>query len=134
MRKCSSWHHLIRRGRTEPFKVLGIETSCDDTAVSIVTSDKKICSQIVRHQHALHAITQGIVPSVAAEEHRKCMADVIKHALKEAGCSIMEIDVFAATRGPGIAASLSVGFTAGRVLAAATDKPFCSINHMVWLC
>lgn len=120
------------RKMVEPFTVLGIETSCDDTAVSLVSSNKIVFSQIVRSQHASHAKTQGIVPSVAAEEHRTYIPDVIKKAFSMAKCSINDINAVAATRGPGIAGSLIVGFSAGRILAAVTNKPFFSINHMVF--
>lgn len=112
------------------YKVLAIETSCDDTAVSIVCSDRKVLAEFVTSQHALHASKGGIVPYLAAEAHRKTLPRIIGLALRQAGLRIHDIDVWCATRGPGIAGCLTVGYDAGKLLAAATSRPFLAMHHM----
>jgi N6-L-threonylcarbamoyladenine synthase len=119
------------RSLGRPFRVLAIETSCDDTAVSIIDSSKNILSEANIHQYSIHAKNQGIVPHLASQEHRKVLPRVIKGVLSEAKMHLADIDVFAATRGPGIAGSLTVGFEAGRLLSTLYDKPFYPIHHMV---
>lgn len=114
-----------------PFRLLAIETSCDDTAVSIITSEKQVLANLVFNQHSIHAQHQGIVPYLACQEHKKALPHTIKQALTKARLEIQDIDVFAATRGPGIAASLSVGYDAGKLLAFVSSKPFYPIHHMV---
>ncbi|PJF16578.1 tRNA N6-adenosine threonylcarbamoyltransferase, partial [Paramicrosporidium saccamoebae] len=119
------------RSLGRPFRVLAIETSCDDTAVSVMDSDRNILSEVNIHQYSIHAKNQGIVPHLASQEHRKILPQVIKSALSQAKLNLADIDVFAATRGPGIAGSLTVGFEAGRLLSTLYDKPFYPIHHML---
>lgn len=113
-----------------PFRVLAIETSCDDTAVAIVDSTRRILAETVLHQHALHAPHQGIVPRLASRAHRTVLPTAIRTVLAAAGLAVGDLDALAATRGPGIAGSLAVGFDAARLLAAATRRPLYPVHHM----
>lgn len=113
-----------------PFRVLAIETSCDDTAVSVIDSCKNILSEVAFSQHDLHARSHGIVPSVAAHAHKKVLVTAVRESLDKANLLPDDIDVFAATRGPGIAGSLTVGFEAGRLLSGFHNKPFYPVHHM----
>lgn len=112
-------------------KILAFETSCDDTAVSILRGDGKILSDIRKNQNDLVARYGGVVPSLAARKHRETLPYLIEKCLSEADLKADQINLIAATRGPGIASCLNVGFDAGRILAKALGKPFYSINHIV---
>lgn len=113
------------------YRILAIETSCDDTAASILCSSRRVLAESVAPQHALHAPKGGIVPYLAAEAHRKALPGIIQSVLKQAGLQMGDMDVICATRGPGIAGCLTVGYDAGRLLAAAAMKPFLAMHHMV---
>jgi N6-L-threonylcarbamoyladenine synthase len=117
----------------KPFKVLAIETSCDDTAVSIVESSGKIFSESVVHQHKIHAEYRGIVPHLASQAHRNILPSLLRNNLEQSNLNISQIDAIAATRGPGLSGCLSIGYDAGKTLAAVCKVPFYSINHMVRL-
>lgn len=112
-------------------KILAIETSCDDTAVAIVDASKKIWGEVTMHQHAVHSKFQGIVPHLASQAHKSNLPIAIDRALDESKLSMTDIDAIAATRGPGIAGSLSVGFHTAHAIAAACRLPFFAVNHMV---
>lgn len=115
-----------------PFRVLAIETSCDDTAVAIVSSCRHILSNVIIKQHNQHQPYGGIVPKLAAALHRKRLPMAIHRCLDEAGgLKIDEIDAVAATRGPGLGPCLSAGFEAGRCIAASAHLPFFPVHHMV---
>jgi N6-L-threonylcarbamoyladenine synthase len=104
----------------EPFKVLGIETSCDDTGVAIVNSDRQIISEAIHIQQQLHEPYGGIVPNLAMSSHQQNLPLVIREALDKANMDIAkDIDVIAVTRGPGLPACLGNGLSAGKALAAA---------------
>jgi len=118
--------------KKNPFLVLAIETSCDDTAVAIVSSCRRVLSQVIVNQHARHQPYRGIVPRIAAQLHREHLPSAIRQCIGQAGLSgIQQIDVLAATRGPGLTSSLSAGFEAGRCIAAASGLPFYPVHHMV---
>ncbi|OCH90240.1 glycoprotease [Obba rivulosa] len=121
---CQSW--TSRRG----FSVLGIETSADDTCAAIVTSDRKILSNVVQSQHSYHEEYRGIHPYMAIEAHQRHLPGVVRQALKEANMSIQDLDGIAFTRGPGIAGCLSVGSNAAKTLAGALNKPLIGVHHM----
>lgn len=125
-RVCRALRQLAR-----PLRVLAIETSCDDTAVSIVASSRRILAETACHQHALHAPTEGIIPSLAAASHRRALPAAIRQVLAAAQLSMRDVDAVAVTRGPGIASCLTVGFDAARVLAAAHQLPLYPIHHLV---
>lgn len=111
--------------------VLGIETSCDDTSAAVVTSDRKILSEVVRTQHQLHEPMGGIVPTLASTGHMQNLPMVVREALDSANKSIGDIDCVAVTRGPGLPPCLSVGMNAAKTLAAVAGKPIVGVHHMV---
>ena len=110
-------------------KVLGIETSCDETSAAVVDAGR-ILSNVVSSQIDLHRPYGGVVPELAARNHLELIDTVIRTALAEAGLAIGEIDAVAATYGPGLASSLLIGLNAGKGLALAAGKPFIGINHL----
>ena len=112
-------------------KVLGIESSCDETACAIVEDGKTIISNVVATQIPFHKIYKGVVPEIASRKHAEWILPVVKQALKEANLTMDDIDAIAATNRPGLMGSLLVGFTFGKTLAWATKKPFVAINHML---
>ena len=112
-------------------KILGIESSCDETACAVVEDGKKILSNVVATQIPFHQIYKGVVPEIASRKHAEWILPVAKEALKEASLGIDDIDAVAATNRPGLMGSLLVGFTFGKTLAWATGKPFIAVNHML---
>lgn len=121
---------LIRHRGLHTLRVLGIESSCDDTAAAVVTSDGHILSEINRHQHSVHEEFGGIVPALASNHHLQHMPLVIRETLQSANLSIDDIDAVAVTRGPGMPGSLTVCLSAGKALAAAHAKPLIGVHHM----
>ncbi|KAJ2056345.1 Mitochondrial tRNAs modification protein [Coemansia sp. S146] len=111
-------------------RVLGIETSCDDTAAAVVTGDGRVVSETNRHQHSVHAAYGGIVPGLAAAHHQAHLPLVLRETLQRASLSIGDIDAVAVTRGPGMAASLGVGVAAAKALAAVNGLPLIGVHHM----
>ncbi len=112
-------------------KVLGIESSCDETACSIVEDGKAILSNVVATQIPFHKIYQGVVPEIASRKHVEWILPVVKQALKEANLTLDEIDAIASTNRPGLMGSLLVGLTFAKTLAWSLGKPFIAINHML---
>ncbi len=112
-------------------KVLGIESSCDETAAAVVEDGKTILSNVVATQIPFHKIYKGVVPEIASRKHTEWILPVVRQSLKEAGISLDQIDAVAATNRPGLMGSLLVGFTFGKTLAWATGKPFVAVNHML---
>jgi N6-L-threonylcarbamoyladenine synthase len=129
---------INRDGRIIVTRVLGIETSCDETAAAIVSSvadgdragSARIESSIVLSQTDAHRAFGGVVPEIAARAHVEALDAVIAAALDEAGIALADVDAIAATAGPGLMGGLIVGLTTGKALALATDKPFLAINHL----
>ena len=111
--------------------VLGIESSCDETAAAIVEDGKKIISNVVATQIPFHQIYKGVVPEIASRKHAEWILPVVRQALTEANLTMEQIDAVAATNRPGLMGSLLVGFTFGKTLAWATKKPFVAVNHML---
>lgn len=115
-------------------RVLGIETSCDETAASVVTRDAsgkpQIISNIVLSQIEEHVAFGGVVPEIAARAHVTALDGVIRAALQEADMEPADVDVVAATAGPGLIGGLIVGLTTAKAFAAALGKPFLPINHL----
>src|SRR5690606_35967393 len=109
------------------FTVLGIETSCDETAAAIVRrsgdANGTILSNIVRSQYAEHAAYGGVVPEIAARAHVEHLDHIIAAAAREAGLKLSEVDAIAATAGPGLIGGVLVGLTTAKALAAALGKP-----------
>ncbi|MBM5782020.1 MAG: tRNA (adenosine(37)-N6)-threonylcarbamoyltransferase complex transferase subunit TsaD [Pelagibacterales bacterium] len=111
-------------------KVLGIETSCDETAVAIVDSQKNILSHALNSQVDIHKKYGGVVPEVAARAHVEVLDNLILQALQEAKLQLSEIDAFAATCGPGLIGGVIVGMMAAKTLSSVYKKPFIAVNHL----
>src|SRR5215207_2355631 len=120
---------LRERGAVSDQLVFALETSCDETAVAILRGDTLLASEVAS-QIALHAVYGGVVPEVASRNHLKALRPVLNAALQKAGVALVDIDVFAATRGPGLATSLMIGLSAAKGLAVGFGKPFIGINHI----
>ncbi|MDD4873070.1 MAG: tRNA (adenosine(37)-N6)-threonylcarbamoyltransferase complex transferase subunit TsaD [Kiritimatiellae bacterium] len=110
--------------------VLGIETSCDETAASVVRDGRQVLSSVVFSQTHLHAPYGGVVPEIASRSHVETLPSIIDEAITKSGLAWNQIDMIAATYGPGLASSLLVGFSAAKGLAMKLDKPLCAINHI----
>ena len=111
--------------------ILGIETSCDESAAGIVDTYGILRANVVASQAKIHAEYGGVVPEVASRQHIRDIAPVVDAALREAECGWDDIDVVAATNGPGLAGSLLVGVNFAKGAAAASGKPFITVNHLV---
>lgn len=112
------------------YRVLAIETSCDDVAVSIADDGKIILSNIVFSQENIHKEFRGVYPEIAARCHEAMIVTIIDKALQQAGILVASIDAVAATIGPGLIGSLVVGVIAAKTLALAWDRPFIGVNHI----
>jgi N6-L-threonylcarbamoyladenine synthase len=110
--------------------VLGIETSCDETAAAVVADGRTVVSSVVSSQIDLHARFGGVVPEIASRAHVELITPVIAEALVEAGVELAELDAIAACHGPGLAGALLVGVAAAKGLALATGKPYVGVNHL----
>ena len=111
-------------------KLLGIETSCDETAVAVVEDGSQIHSDVVASQADIHADYGGIVPEVASREHLTTFVPVVRQALTDAGVELHELDGVAVTHGPGLAGSLLIGVNAAKGLALAAGLPLIGVNHL----
>jgi N6-L-threonylcarbamoyladenine synthase len=114
----------------EELRVLGIETSCDETAAAVVINARDVLSSVVSSQIDLHAQYGGVVPEIASRAHVELLMPVIARALVEAGISDDHVDAVAATVGPGLVGSLLVGVSAAKALALVWDVPFVAVNHL----
>jgi N6-L-threonylcarbamoyladenine synthase len=110
--------------------VLGIETSCDDTACALLDGAGRVLASVVSSQLAAHRPYGGVVPEIASREHLANWPAVSRQALAEAGVAIDAVDVIAATSGPGLIGSLLVGLSLGRTLAWARELPFHAVHHL----
>lgn len=110
--------------------VLGIETSCDETAVGIVEDRLRLRADVVASQVDLHARFGGVVPEVAARAHLEAILPTVERALADAGATLDDLDGIAVTRGPGLAGALLVGVAAAKGLALAHDLPLLGVNHL----
>ncbi len=111
-------------------KILGIETSCDETAAAVVADGMQIVSNIVASQVDIHARYGGIIPEIASRQHLLSIIPVIQSALSTAGISWTDLDGIAVTRGPGLSGSLLVGVNAAKAVALAQNLPLLGINHL----
>jgi N6-L-threonylcarbamoyladenine synthase len=110
--------------------VLGIESSCDETAAALVTGDRRILAQRIASQDADHAPYGGVVPEIAARAHAERLTPLIEAVLDEAGLSLADCDAIAATAGPGLIGGVMVGLVTAKALAMASDKPLIAVNHL----
>lgn len=114
----------------KPARVLGIETSCDETAAAVVENGREIISSVVATQIDLHAKYGGVFPEVASRQHVHTIYTVIDEALQRANMSLSDVQAIAVTRGPGLAGSLVVGMNAAKGLALGRQIPLIGINHL----
>src|SRR3982751_1736082 len=110
--------------------ILGIESSCDETAAAVVRSGEQVISNVVASQFATHAPYGGVVPELASREHLKAIIPVVRKALSDAGKTYESVDALAVTQGPGLAGALLVGISYAKALAFALEKPLVAVNHL----
>ena len=110
--------------------ILGIESSCDETAAAVVRSGEEMVSSVVYSQIATHQPFGGVVPELASREHLRAIVPVVRKALEDAGRTYETIDALAATKGPGLAGALLVGLSYAKALAYAMGKPLIGVNHL----
>jgi N6-L-threonylcarbamoyladenine synthase len=111
-------------------RVLGVESSCDDTAVAIIDSNLQIISNVIISQKNEHEIFQGVVPEIAARSHMKNLKKAMEVALSQAKMNIKELDVISATCGPGLIGGVIVGAMFAKTIASVLAKPFIAVNHL----
>ena len=110
--------------------ILGIESSCDETAAAVVRSGEQLISNVVASQIATHQPYGGVVPELASREHLRAIVPVVRQALAEAKHTYESVDAIAVTQGPGLAGALLVGISYAKALAFALDKPLIAVNHL----
>ena len=110
--------------------VLGIESSCDETAAALVSEDRVILAQAIASQEAEHAPYGGVVPEIAARAHAERLAPLVQKVLAEGGKTLADCDAIAATAGPGLIGGVMVGLVTAKALAMASDTPLLAINHL----
>jgi N6-L-threonylcarbamoyladenine synthase len=110
--------------------ILGIESSCDETAAAVVRAGEQLISNVVYSQIATHQPFGGVVPELASREHLRAIVPVVRKALEDAGKSYKTIDAIAVTQGPGLAGALLVGLSFAKGLAFALEKPLIAVNHL----
>jgi len=116
--------------RSKDDLILGIESSCDETAAAIVAGGRRILSSVVASQVEIHRKYGGVVPELASREHLRRIVPVVREAVEQAGVGLPDVDAIAVTQGPGLIGSLLVGVTYGKVLAMALGKPLIAVNHL----
>lgn len=113
-----------------PARILGIETSCDETAAAVVENGRTMLSNVVASQVALHARYGGVFPEVASRQHIQTIYAVVESALQQAHLNLSDVDAIAVTRGPGLPGSLVVGLNTAKGLSLANDLPLIGVNHL----
>jgi N6-L-threonylcarbamoyladenine synthase len=111
-------------------RILGIESSCDETAAAVVADGREILSTVVASQIDVHRKYGGVVPELASREHLRQIVPVVREALAQAGMRLQDVDAIGVTHGPGLVGALLVGITYGKTLAAALRKPLVPVNHL----
>lgn len=110
--------------------ILGLESSCDETAAAIVRSDRTILSHALAGQEDHHRAFGGVVPEIAARAHADMMTPLVEVALADAGLTLDDVDAIAATAGPGLIGGVMVGLVTAKALAMAAGKPLIAVNHL----
>src|SRR5467141_1978470 len=119
------------RGQTRSgVKILGIESSCDETAAAVVADGRTILSSVVASQIDIHRKYGGVVPELASREHLRQIVPVVREAVTQAGMKLEDVDAIGVTQGPGLVGALLVGITYGKTLAQALGKPLVPVNHL----
>src|ERR1700688_836217 len=111
-------------------RILGIESSCDETAAAVVADGLEVLSNVVASQIEIHKKYGGVVPELASREHLRQIVPVVREALGQANMRLAELDAIAVTQGPGLVGALLVGITYGKTLASALQKPLVPVNHL----
>lgn len=111
-------------------RILGIESSCDETAAAVVANGLEVLSNVVASQIEIHKKYGGVVPELASREHLRQIVPVVREGLAQANMQLAELDAIAVTQGPGLVGALLVGITYGKTLAAALQKPLIPVNHL----
>jgi len=111
-------------------RILGIESSCDETAAAVVVDGREILSSVVASQIDIHRKYGGVVPELASREHLRQIVPVVREALTQAGMNLADVDAVGVTQGPGLVGALLVGITYSKTLAAALGKPLVPVNHL----
>ena len=111
-------------------RILGIESSCDETAAAVVENGRKVLSNVVASQVEEHKLYGGVVPEIASRRHSEAISGVVRQALEDAGCTLEEIDAIAVTYAPGLIGALLVGVNFAKGLALAADKPLVPVHHL----
>ncbi len=110
--------------------ILGLESSCDETAAALVTGDRQVLAHRLAGQEAAHRPFGGVVPEIAARAHVEALEPLVAGALADAGVSLSDVDAIAATAGPGLIGGVMVGLVTGKALAHAAGKPLIAVNHL----
>ncbi len=113
-----------------PMLILGLESSCDETAAALVTDDGRVLAHRLLGQEAAHAPFGGVVPEIAARAHVEAMEPLVAAAFADAGVTLADVDAIAATAGPGLIGGVMVGLVTGKALAHAAGKPLIAVNHL----
>jgi len=121
----SVWGNMESRTVRSGVKILGIESSCDETAAAVVEDGRRILSSVVASQIDIHRKYGGVVPELASREHLRQIVPVVREAMAGAGLKFEELDAIGVTQGPGLVGSLLVGITYGKTLAAALVNRWC---------
>jgi tRNA N6-adenosine threonylcarbamoyltransferase len=122
---------MTQLGSTRPTElILGVETSCDETAAGVVSGDGRLLANVVASQAELHARYGGVVPEVASRRHLELVAPVVEEALQQAGARLDDVDAVAVTRGPGLIGALLVGISAAKALAWSRRLPLIPVDHL----
>ncbi|MCI8327643.1 MAG: tRNA (adenosine(37)-N6)-threonylcarbamoyltransferase complex transferase subunit TsaD [Lachnospiraceae bacterium] len=114
----------------ENIRILAIESSCDETAAAVVVNGRKVLSNVISSQIALHTLYGGVVPEIASRKHIEKINQVIEQALEEAGCALEAIDVIGVTYGPGLVGALLVGVAEAKAIAYAAKKTLIGVHHI----
>ena len=114
----------------EDVYILGIESSCDETAVSVVKNGRTVLSNVINTQIPIHTVYGGVVPEIASRNHIDNISDVTKKAVQDAKIDLNQINAVACTYGPGLVGALLVGLSYGKALSYALKKPLVGVNHI----
>jgi N6-L-threonylcarbamoyladenine synthase len=120
----------MTRRPANPIRILGIESSCDETAAAVVADGRHILSSVVASQIDIHRKYGGVVPELASREHLREIVPVVREAMEQAGLNFQDLDAIGVTYGPGLVGSLLVGITYGKTLAHALGRPLIPVNHL----
>jgi N6-L-threonylcarbamoyladenine synthase len=122
--------YVVAQNGAMSVRILGIESSCDETAAAVVADGREILSSVVASQIDVHRKYGGVVPELASREHLRQIVPVVREALEQAKMRLADIDAIGVTHGPGLVGALLVGITYGKTLAAALQKPLVPVNHL----